>query len=102
MPAKKKTKPDTPASSNLLLAAARQSASEFRKVNGSASWFSRLEKASPKTAKELKGLALSWAQGGEARDLFPRKSDLHRFVNSKVCKIGRYGFYSWMDEITSS
>lgn len=102
MPAKKKTKPDTSASSNLLLAAARQSASEFRRSTGSGNWFDKLEKASPKTAKELKELAVCWSNGGEARDLFPRKSDLHRFVNSKVCKIGRYGFYAWMDEITSS
>ena len=98
MPAKKKTTPKA----NSLLHEARESATQYRRATGIESWFAKLERNEPKKWAELRTLCLDWHQGGETRDLFPRKADLHRFVSDKVLSVSRCAFDSWMDEITSS
>lgn len=97
MPTKRKTKTKAKATSeNLLLALARQSAITFRKTTGSKTWFTKLAEKSPKTARELKDLAIDWAAGGETRDLLPAMADLHRFVESTGVKCQRGAFVSWL------
>ena len=92
---KTKTKPSQ-TQSNLLLAVARKSANKYRKTQGYGSWFDALAQRSPKTAEDLRKMALDWLSGGETRDLLPRLSDFHRFVESEVAKIGRCAFQSWI------
>ena len=98
MPAKNKTKPKP----NSLIEDARKSASQYRKKAGQETWFTKLESHEPNMCEELKTLCLDWHKGGETRDLFPSKADLHRFVSDKVIKVSRYAFDSWMNELTSS
>jgi hypothetical protein len=64
-------------------------------------WFQVLEANEPKKAGELKTLCIDWHKGGESRDLFPGKADLHRFVTAKVCKVSRFAFESWLNEVAS-
>jgi hypothetical protein len=96
MPAKK-----TSPKPNSLLEEARQSATEYQRKKGMQTWFQVLEANEPKKAGELKTLCIDWHKGGESRDLFPGKADLLRFVNARVCKVGRFGFDTWMNEVTS-
>jgi hypothetical protein len=96
MPAKK-----TSPKPNSLLEEARQSAPEYQRKKGMQTWFQVLEANEPKKAAELKTLCIDWHKGGESRDLFPGKADLLRFVNARVCKVGRFGFDTWMNEVTS-
>ncbi len=96
MPAKK-----TSPKPNSLLEEARQSATEFQRKKGMQTWFQVLEANEPKKAAELKTLCIDWYKGGESRDLFPGKADLLRFVNARVCKIGRFAFDTWMAEVAS-
>ena len=98
MRAKKKTKQKP----NSLMEDARKSASQYRKKNGQETWFTKLKSHEPIMCAELKTLCLDWHKGGESRDLFPSKADLHRFVSEKVIKVSRYAFNSWMNELTSS
>jgi hypothetical protein len=97
MPASKKTSPKP----NSLLEEARQSATQYQRKKGMQTWFQVLEANEPKKAAELKTLCIDWHKGGESRDLFPGKADLLRFVNARVCKVGRFGFDTWMNEVTS-
>jgi hypothetical protein len=53
-------------------------------------------------ASELKTLCVDWHSGGEMRDMFPRKAELHRFVCDRVIKVGRFAFEKWMNEVVSS
>jgi hypothetical protein len=96
MPAKK-----TSPKPNSLLEEARQSATEFQRKKGMQTWFQVLEANEPKKAGELKTLCIDWHKGGESRDLFPGKADLHRFVTAKVCKVSRFAFESWLNEVAS-
>ena len=96
MPAKK-----TSQKPNSLLEEARQSATEFQRKKGMQTWFQVLESNEPKKAAELKTLCIDWHKGGESRDLFPGKADLLRFVNARVCKVGRFGFDTWLNEVSS-
>lgn len=97
MPTKRKTKTKAKATSeNLLLALARKSASNFRKTTGFKNWFAKLSEKSPRTAEELKSLAMDWHAGGETRDLLPTMSDLHRFVESTGVKCQRAAFVQWL------
>jgi hypothetical protein len=96
MPAKK-----TSPKPNSLLEEARQSAPEYQRKKGMQTWFQVLEANEPKKAGELKTLCIDWHKGGESRDLFPGKADLLRFVNARVCKVGRFGFDTWLNEVTS-
>jgi hypothetical protein len=96
MPAKK-----TSPKPNSLLEEARQSATQFQRKKGMPTWFQVLEANEPKKAAELKTLCIDWHQGGESRDLFPGKADLHRFVTAKVCKVSRFAFESWLNEVAS-
>jgi hypothetical protein len=96
MPAKK-----TSPKPNSLLEEARQSATEYQRKKGMQTWFQVLEANEPKKAGELKTLCIDWHKGGESRDLFPGKADLLRFVNARVCKVGRFGFDTWLNEVTS-
>jgi hypothetical protein len=96
MPAKK-----TSQKPNSLLEEARQSATQYQRKKGTQTWFQVLEANEPKKAAELKTLCIDWHKGGESRDLFPGKADLFRFVNAKVCKVGRFGFDTWLNEVTS-
>lgn len=98
MPAKKKTKPKP----NRLMEWARESASQYRKEPGGNNWFAKLERHEPNLCAELKTLCLDWHRGGEARDLFPSKADLHRFVSGKVFQVSRFAFEAWLDRLTSS
>ena len=97
MPASKKTSPKP----NSLLEEARQSAPQYQRKKGMQTWFQVLEANEPKKAAELKTLCIDWHKGGEARDLFPGKADLHRFVTAKVCKVSRFAFESWLNEVAS-
>ena len=96
MPAKK-----TSPKPNSLLEEARESAPEYQRKKGMQTWFQVLEANEPKKAGELKTLCIDWHKGGESRDLFPGKADLLRFVNARVCKVGRFGFDTWLNEVTS-
>lgn len=98
MPAKKQTKPKP----NSLMEDARKSASQYRKKAGQETWFTKLESHEPNMCEELKTLCLDWHKGGESRDLFPSKADLHRFVTGKVYQVSRFAFEAWLDRLTSS
>jgi len=97
MPAKKTTKPKP----NSLIEDARISAGQYSRRPGPEIWFDKLESQAPLMASELKTLCVDWHSGGEMRDMFQRKADLHRFVCDKVIKVGRFAFERWLDEVTS-
>jgi len=97
MPTQRNTKTKAKATkSNLLLALARKSASNFRRTAGVKNWFAKLCEKSPRTADELKALAIDWNAGGETRDLLPTMSDFHRFVESTGVKCQRPAFVAWL------
>lgn len=95
---KTKTKPSQ-TQSNLLLSVARKSAGKYRKTQGCGSWFDALARRSPKTAEELRQMALNWIGGGETRDLLPQMSDFHRFVVAEVTKVSRCAFGGWLKKL---
>lgn len=100
MPTQRKTKTKPPKTqSNLLLSVARKSASKYRKVQGYGSWFDALSNKSPKTADELRKMAIDWIGGGETRDLLPQASDFHRFVVAEVTKVSRCAFGEWLKKL---
>jgi len=98
MPAKKATKPKP----NSLIEDARKSAGQYSRKVGHETWFDKLQIQAPLMASELKTLCVDWHSGGEMRDMFRRKADLHRFVCDKVIKVGRFAFERWLDEVVSS
>jgi len=97
MPTRKKTKPQP----NSLIEDAHKSAGQYSRRPGPENWFDKLESQRPLMASELKTLCVDWHSGGELRDMFPRKADLHRFVCDQVIKVGRFAFERWLDEVTS-
>lgn len=90
----------TATTNEALIVEARRSAIQCRSRTGYRSFFDDLKISDPKKARELKQFILDWINGGEARTLLPRKSDLVRFVNLKVCKVSRSAIDRLLSELS--
>lgn len=90
----------TATTNEALIVEARKSAIQCRTRTGYRSFFDDLKISDPKKAKQLKQFVLDWISGGEARTLLPRKSDLVRFVNLKVCRVSRSAIDRLLSELS--
>lgn len=64
-------------------------------------WYDHLQKLEPQKAASVLEFCLDWKRGGEARKIFPKRSELHRFVSSELNDLAvKYqAFSSWIDRI---
>jgi len=64
-------------------------------------WYDHFASASPEKASQIREFCADWKRGGESRRIFPRLSELHRFIASELegFQVKYQAFSQWIDRI---